>query len=66
MAVRREDGEGAVRAAEAVEAGEEGAPRTGDLEARVREERLLPGAAARVRVLRGDDGGGERHGGREE
>lgn len=63
MAVRREDGEGAVRAAEAVEAGEEAAPRAGDLEARVREERLLPVGAVWVAASRGDDGGGERHGG---
>ena len=46
VAVRREDGEGAVGAAEAVEAGEQAAPRAGDLEGRVREDRLvLPGDA---------------------
>lgn len=61
VAVGREDGEGAVRAAEAVEAGEEAAARAGDLEARVREEGLLPGGGAVwVGVL---GGGGERHGG---
>lgn len=67
VAVRREHGEGAVGAAEAVEAGEEAAPRAGDLEGRVWEERLLlSGGAAWVGVLGGGDGGGgggERHGG---
>lgn len=67
MSVRREYGEGAVRAAEAIEAGEEAAARARDLEARVREERLLPVAAVGGRVLGGNGGGGggggERHGG---
>lgn len=48
--VRRDNGEGSVRPAEAVEPGEEAAARPGDLEALVREEGtrrrpLLPGAA---------------------
>lgn len=59
VAVGREHGVGAVGAAEAVEAGEEAAPRAGDLEGRVRE--LLPGGGAVwVGVLGGSDGG---HGG---
>jgi hypothetical protein len=63
VTVRREDGERAVRGAEAGEAGEEAPARSGDLESRVRKRGcpLLPGA--------GDwsGGGGGGHGpGRED
>lgn len=62
MPVRREHGEGAVRGAEAGEAGEEAPARPRDLEGRVRERGrlgVLPGAGARVR----GGGGGGGHGG---